>query len=109
MQMGIRGPGHARCANPLTLVIAGDHSGPLKPLLSLDSSGVRDVRVAGSNPVIPTKPSEGRWLPQMTCHELRYHQAHAAPVSPAHAFARARSNSLSRTFCARAAARPNSW
>jgi hypothetical protein len=45
--------GHAPSANPLILVIAGDHSGPLKSLFSLDSSGVRDVGVAGSNPVDP--------------------------------------------------------
>src|SRR4051794_854775 len=39
---------HARRANPLTLAIAGDHSGPPKSLFSHDSSGVRDVGVAGS-------------------------------------------------------------
>jgi hypothetical protein len=44
-------------ANPLILVIAGDHWGPLESLFSLDSSGVRDVGVAGSNPVTPTMKS----------------------------------------------------
>jgi hypothetical protein len=38
----------------LIVVIADDHSGPPKPLFSLGSSGVRDVGVAGSNPVTPT-------------------------------------------------------
>ena len=46
--------GHAGAANPLILVITGDHSGSLKSLFSLSSSGVRDVGVAGSNPVTPT-------------------------------------------------------
>ena len=36
-------------------VSAGDHLGPPKSLFSLDSSGVRDVGVAGSNPVTPTR------------------------------------------------------
>jgi hypothetical protein len=46
--------GHAPGANPLILVTAGDHSGPPKSLFSFDSSGIRDVGVAGSNPVAPT-------------------------------------------------------
>ena len=39
---------------PLILMISHGRSGPPKSLFSLDSSGVRDVGVAGSNPVTPT-------------------------------------------------------
>jgi hypothetical protein len=46
--------GHAPSANPLILVIAGDHPRAPKSLFSLGSSGVRDVGIVGSNPVTPT-------------------------------------------------------
>jgi hypothetical protein len=56
--------GHAAGANPLILVTAGDHLWPPKSLFSLNSSGVRDVGVAGANPVTPTSEST-TWLSKL--------------------------------------------